>query len=97
VLYGAIELARDESVDGYRYLRNAIEEGAANLRLRHADAPEMEIDAFAIPVFVHSQGGLDPRPTSRTATPTTRCWTASPLPGWKARARAWCWSAMPTT
>ncbi|MYN43748.1 DUF2863 family protein [Pseudoduganella sp. FT93W] len=59
VLYGAIELARDESVDGYRYLRNAIEEGAASVRLRHADAPEMEIDAFAIPVFVHSQGGLD--------------------------------------
>jgi len=58
VLYGAIELARDESVDGYRYLRNAIEEGAASVRLRHADAPEMEIDAFAIPVFVHSQGGL---------------------------------------
>ncbi|MYM40254.1 hypothetical protein [Duganella qianjiadongensis] len=60
VLYGAIELARDESVDGYRYLRNAIEEGAASVRLRHADAAEMEIDAFAIPVFVHSQGGLDP-------------------------------------
>lgn len=59
VLYGAIELARDESVDGYRYLRNAIEEGAASVRIRHADAPEMEIDAFAIPVFVHSQGGLD--------------------------------------
>ncbi|MTV37683.1 hypothetical protein [Duganella radicis] len=60
VLYGAIELARDESLDGYRYLRNAIEEGAANLLLRRDDAPELEIDAFAIPVFVHSQGGLDP-------------------------------------
>lgn len=60
VLYGAIELARDESVDGYRYLRNAVEEGAASLLLRREGAPEMEIDAFAIPVFVHSQGGLDP-------------------------------------
>ncbi len=60
VLYGAIELARDESLDGYRYLRSAIEEGAANLLLRRDDAPELEIDAFAIPVFVHSQGGLDP-------------------------------------
>jgi hypothetical protein len=60
VLYGAIELARDESLDGYRYLRAAIEEGAANLLLRREGAPEMEIDAFAIPVFVRSQGGLDP-------------------------------------
>jgi len=60
VLYGAIELARDESRDGYRYLRNAVEEGAASLMLRREGAPEMEIDAFAIPVFVHSQGGLDP-------------------------------------
>lgn len=59
VLYGAIELARDESVDGYRYLRNAVEEGAASLLLRREGGPEMEIDAFAIPVFVHSQGGLD--------------------------------------
>ena len=60
VLYGAIELALDESIDGYRYLRNAVEEGAASLLLRREGAPEMEIDAFAIPVFVHSQGGLDP-------------------------------------
>ncbi|MCU6496403.1 DUF2863 family protein [Rugamonas sp. A1-17] len=60
VLYGAVELARDESRDGYRYLRNAIEEGAASVILRREGAPEMEIDAFAIPVFVHSQGGLDP-------------------------------------
>jgi len=60
VLYGAVELARDESVDGYRYLKNAIEEGAANLVQRREGAPDIEIDAFAIPVFVHSQGGLDP-------------------------------------
>lgn len=60
VLYGAIELAREENLDGYRYLRSAIEEGAANLLLRRDDAPDMEIDAFAIPVFVRSQGGLDP-------------------------------------
>ncbi|MYM33882.1 hypothetical protein GTP38_05950 [Duganella sp. FT94W] len=60
VLYGAIEMARDESLDGYRYLRAAVEEGAANLILRRENGLELEIDAFAIPVFVHSQGGLDP-------------------------------------
>lgn len=59
VLYGAIELAREENPDGYRYLRSAVEEGAANLLLRRDGAPDMEIDAFAIPVFVRSQGGLD--------------------------------------
>jgi hypothetical protein len=60
VLYGAIEMARDESLDGYRYLRAAAEEGAANLLLRREHGADLEIDAFAIPVFVHSQGGLDP-------------------------------------
>jgi len=60
VLYGAIEMARDESLEAYRYLRTAAEEGAANLILRRDNAPDLEIDAFAIPVFVHSQGGLDP-------------------------------------
>ncbi len=60
VLYGAIELAREESLDAYRYLRSAAEEGAANLILRRENAADLEIDAFAIPVLVHSQGGLDP-------------------------------------
>lgn len=60
VLYGAIELARDESLDGYRYLRTAVEEGAANLILRRENGADLEIDAFAIPLIVHSQGGLDP-------------------------------------
>jgi hypothetical protein len=60
VLYGAIELAREESLDAYRYLRSAAEEGASNLILRRENAAELEIDAFAIPVLVQSQGGLDP-------------------------------------
>ena len=59
VLYSAIELVREESLDAYRYLRSAAEEGAANLIVRRENAAELEIDAFAIPVFVHSQGGLD--------------------------------------
>jgi len=60
VLYGAIEMARDESLDAYRYLRNAAEESAANLILRRENGADLEVDAFAIPIFVHSQGGLDP-------------------------------------
>jgi len=58
VLYGALELARGEDADAYRTLKEAIEEDAGTVLLRKGDGPEMEINAFAIPVFVQSQGGL---------------------------------------
>ena len=58
ILYGAIDLASDEDVGAYQLLRSAIEEAAASVPLRREGAPPQEIDAFAIPVFVHSQGGL---------------------------------------
>jgi hypothetical protein len=58
VLYGAIELARGEDADAYRLLKEAIEEDAGTVLLRKGEGPEMEINAFAIPLFVHSQGGL---------------------------------------
>lgn len=59
VLYGAVELARDEDIGACQYLREAIEEAAGTVLLRRDDAPVQEINAFAIPVFVHSKGGLD--------------------------------------
>src|SRR5690348_5950842 len=49
VLYGAIELARYEDVGAYQLLRSAIEEDAGTVLLRREGAPEMEINAFAIP------------------------------------------------
>ncbi|WP_374580397.1 hypothetical protein [Pseudoduganella sp.] len=58
VLLGALELARGEDVDAYRLLKEAVEEDAGTVLLRKGDGPELEINAFAIPVFVHSQGGL---------------------------------------
>jgi hypothetical protein len=57
VLYGAIELARYTDPAACRWLRDKIEEEAATLRLREGDE-ELEIDAFMIPLFVHSTGGL---------------------------------------
>jgi hypothetical protein len=60
VLYGAIELARDEDVDAYTLLRDAANEEAGTVLLRREGAPTLEINAFAIPLFVRSQGGLDP-------------------------------------
>ncbi|MYN00865.1 hypothetical protein GTP41_02010 [Pseudoduganella sp. DS3] len=58
VLFGAIELARGEDVEAYRLLKETVEEDAGTVLLRKGDGPEMEINAFAIPLFVHSQGGL---------------------------------------
>lgn len=58
VLYEAIELARYTDPLACRLLRGRIEEEAATLRLRREDGPEYEIDAFLVPLFVRSQGGL---------------------------------------
>lgn len=57
-LYEAIEVARYTDPEACRLLRGRIEEEAANLRLRREDGSEYEIDAFLIPLFVRSQGGL---------------------------------------
>ncbi|WP_426207804.1 hypothetical protein [Massilia sp. TWP1-3-3] len=58
VLYGAVERARDADVGAYQYLRSRIEEASATLLLHKEGAPAMEINAFAVPLFVHSTGGL---------------------------------------
>ncbi|WGG51102.1 DUF2863 family protein [Rugamonas sp. DEMB1] len=58
-LYGAVELARDEDIGAYQLLRETIEEAAATVLLRRDGAPTLEVNAFAIPLFVHSDGGLD--------------------------------------
>lgn len=58
VLYGAIEQARDDDIGAYQLLRSRIEEASATLLLRKDGAPEMEVNAFAVPIFVHSTGGL---------------------------------------
>ena len=58
VLYGAIERARDADVGAYQYLRSRVEEASATVMLHKEGAPAMEINAFAVPLFVHSTGGL---------------------------------------
>jgi hypothetical protein len=58
VLGGAIEVARYTDADCCRLLRERVEEEAATLHVRGDDDVEMEIDAFMIPLFVHSTGGL---------------------------------------
>ncbi|WP_377702091.1 DUF2863 family protein [Pseudoduganella sp. UC29_71] len=58
LLYSAIELARFEDVDAYRLLRETVEDAAGTVLIRREGQPDIEINAFAIPVFVHSTGGL---------------------------------------
>ena len=58
VLYGAIERARYADVGAYQLLRARIEEAAGTVLLRREGAAPMEINAFALPLFVHSTGGL---------------------------------------
>ena len=58
LLYEAIECARDTDVGAYQYLRSQVEEAAATVVLRRAGAADMEINAFAVPMFVRSTGGL---------------------------------------
>jgi hypothetical protein len=58
VLYGAVELARYTDPAACRYLRESVEEEAATLHVRGDDEAEYEIDAFMIPIFVNSTGGL---------------------------------------
>lgn len=68
-LYEAIELARYTDPEACRLLRGRIEEEAASLRLRRSagngngghegkEGTEYEIDAFLIPLFVRTTGGL---------------------------------------
>ena len=58
VLYGAIERARYADVGAYQYVRSHIEEASATVLLRKEGGPAMEVNAFAVPLFVHSDGGL---------------------------------------
>ncbi|MDB5793128.1 MAG: hypothetical protein JWQ80_3152 [Massilia sp.] len=58
VLYGAIELARYTDPGACRLLRGHIGEQSATMRVRREGEPELEIDAFLIPLFVRSTGGL---------------------------------------
>lgn len=58
VLYGAIDHARFTDPAAFAYLRSQVEEAAATITLRREGKPAEEIDAFLVPVFASSTGGL---------------------------------------
>jgi hypothetical protein len=58
VLYGAIERAKYTDVGAWQYLRAHVEEAGATMMIRRDGKPTEEINAFLVPLFVHSTGGL---------------------------------------
>ncbi|MES2759360.1 MAG: DUF2863 family protein [Pseudomonadota bacterium] len=58
VLYGAIERAKYADLAAFQHLRAHIEEASATMVIRRDGKPAEEINAFLVPMFVHSRGGL---------------------------------------
>lgn len=54
----ALERSWEEDADAYRVLRAEVEELSGTILFRHDDGPHQEINAFLVPIFVHTTGGL---------------------------------------
>jgi len=61
ILYESLERARDEGSEAYQFLKESIEEAAGTIVFKRDDGNAVEVNAFVIPLFVWSQGGLDRR------------------------------------
>ena len=58
ILYDALDRLRAEGGASYLFLKAALEETAEVVVIHRADAPSIEINAFVIPLFLQSTGGL---------------------------------------
>jgi hypothetical protein len=58
VLYDALERTRQADIDAFLFLKQAIEEASEVVLSRRDDGPVHEVNAFVIPLFVRSIGGL---------------------------------------
>jgi len=58
VLAEALEAAWDEDSDAHALLKESIEEASEIVVFRRDDGPELEVNAFVIPLFAHGTGGL---------------------------------------
>jgi len=54
----ALERSWEEDADAYRVLRTEVEELSGTILFRRDDGPDQEINAFLVPIFVHTTGGL---------------------------------------
>jgi hypothetical protein len=58
VLAEALESAWEEDSDAHAVLKESIEEASEIIVFRRDEGPELEVNAFVIPLFAHSAGGL---------------------------------------
>jgi hypothetical protein len=58
VLAEALESAWEEDSDAHAVLKESIEEASEIIVFRRDEGPELEVNAFVIPLFVHGTGGL---------------------------------------
>ncbi len=58
VLAEALETAWDEDGDAYALLKESIEEASEIIVFRRDEGPALEVNAFVIPLFAHTAGGL---------------------------------------
>lgn len=58
VLHEALEHAHEAGSEAYRFLRENIEEASEVVVFRRDDGPDLEVNAFVIPLFAHTDGGL---------------------------------------
>jgi hypothetical protein len=58
VLAEALEAAWDEDGDAHALLKESIEEASEIIVFRRDEGPELEVNAFVIPLFAHTVGGL---------------------------------------
>ncbi len=58
ILYDALDRIKHEGGGAYLFLKSAIEELAEVVVIQRPKAPAIEINAFVIPLFLHTTGGL---------------------------------------
>ncbi len=59
ILYEALARAIDADSAAYQLLKESIEEAAGVIQIRCAEGQTMEVNAFVIPLFARTLGGLD--------------------------------------
>lgn len=59
ILYESLERAKYADSNAYQFLKDRIEESAGTIIFRRDDGTAVEVNAFVIPLFVWSKGGLD--------------------------------------
>jgi hypothetical protein len=59
ILYDALERLKENDERAWRFLKSQLEEDAATVFQRRDAATMLEVNAFVIPLFTRTQGGLD--------------------------------------